>query len=293
MSTKHYGFPEIDPAAQFDGANDINELADAIDTAMKQVETLGKGSTYTLPAATALKLGGVRIGDNVSVSADGTISTSVDPYELPAASHTTLGGVIVPDGSGISLDADGTISIDDKSVTVPDGSVTASKLADGSVTASKLANGSVTYEKLGSSLKTAATNAETIYKGDWMPVTESHFTRLLGDANTLKVYKFATWIVLKFEGFTFELSESSTSFNLLTFGSSYAPESDNTDYYESSCGFVPYKSGDVTGSLAVLPSSIAGVRGNTLVLSAASSLTAGTYSIDGACLIPFVSTANV
>lgn len=293
MSTKHYGFPEIDPTAQFDGANDINDLAESIDTAMKQVETLGKGSTYTLPAATALKLGGVRIGDNVSVSADGTISTSVDPYELPAASHTTLGGVIVPDGSGINLDADGTISIDDKSVTVPDGSVTAAKISDGAVTTTKLADGAVTYEKLGSSLKTATTNAESVYKGDWMSVTESHFTRLLGDANTLKVYKFATWIVLKFEGFSVELSESTTSVKLLTFDSSHAPVGEASDYYESSCGFVTYTSGSVTGSLAVLPSYSAGNSGRTIVLTAASSLTAGTYSIDGACLIPFVSTANV
>lgn len=292
MSTKHYGFPEIDPAAQFDGANDINELAGAIDTAMKQVETLGRGSTYTLPAATALKLGGVRIGDNVSVSADGTISTSVDPYELPAASHTTLGGVIVPDDSGISLDADGTIAIDDKSVTVPDGSVTATKLADGSVTVAKLADGAVTYEKLGSSLKTAATNAETIYKGDWMPVTESHFTRFLGDANTLKVYKFATWIMVKFEGFSFELSESSATIDIFEFGSSYAPTIPSTTYgYGSCCGFVTYKSGSVTGSLAVLPDNAS--TGRTFALAAASSLTAGTYTIDAACLIPVLSTANV
>ena len=38
--------------------------------------TTGGGSAYVLPVATATRLGGVKIGSGVSVSADGTISAS-------------------------------------------------------------------------------------------------------------------------------------------------------------------------------------------------------------------------
>ena len=38
--------------------------------------TAGGGSAYVLPVATATRLGGVKIGSGVSVSADGTISAS-------------------------------------------------------------------------------------------------------------------------------------------------------------------------------------------------------------------------
>lgn len=38
----------------------------------------GGGGTYTLPTATATRLGGVRIGEGIDVEADGTISTDID-----------------------------------------------------------------------------------------------------------------------------------------------------------------------------------------------------------------------
>ena len=40
--------------------------------------TTGGGGSYTLPAATATQLGGVKIGENVSVTPDGTISVDGD-----------------------------------------------------------------------------------------------------------------------------------------------------------------------------------------------------------------------
>lgn len=65
---------------------------------------------YVLPVATSSTLGGVKIGANVNVTADGTISVAAPtpPYTLPAATSTTLGGVIV--GNGLSVDSNGVIS---------------------------------------------------------------------------------------------------------------------------------------------------------------------------------------
>lgn len=61
---------------------------------------------YTLPAASATVLGGVKIGANVTVAGDGTISVAA-PYTLPVSSATVLGGVKV--GTGITVAGDGTI----------------------------------------------------------------------------------------------------------------------------------------------------------------------------------------
>ena len=62
---------------------------------------------YTLPPATASTLGGVIVGDNVTVDANGEISVAA-PYSLPPATVSTLGGVIV--GDNLSVDANGEIS---------------------------------------------------------------------------------------------------------------------------------------------------------------------------------------
>jgi hypothetical protein len=66
---------------------------------------------YTLPVATATVLGGVKIGANVSVTADGTISVAAPtaPYVLPVATSTVLGGV--KQGTGVTIAVDGTISV--------------------------------------------------------------------------------------------------------------------------------------------------------------------------------------
>lgn len=62
---------------------------------------------YVLPAATTTNLGGVKIGANVSVTADGTISVAA-PYVLPVATASVLGGV--KQGANVTIAADGTIS---------------------------------------------------------------------------------------------------------------------------------------------------------------------------------------
>ena len=56
--------------------------------------------TLNVPHATAERAGVVKAGDNINIGADGTINGI--PYELPVASATTLGGVKIGDGLTIS-----------------------------------------------------------------------------------------------------------------------------------------------------------------------------------------------
>ncbi|WP_455676501.1 hypothetical protein [Pseudoscardovia suis] len=67
----------------------------------------GAGGSYTLPPATTSTLGGVRVGDNLTVSEDGTLAATA--YTLPTASASTVGGVKI--GAGINVASDGTISV--------------------------------------------------------------------------------------------------------------------------------------------------------------------------------------
>lgn len=71
---------------------------------------------YTLPKADINTLGGVIIGDNITVDADGKISTH-SPYSLPQASDTVLGGVKI--GENILEQPDGTINISTATTNTP------------------------------------------------------------------------------------------------------------------------------------------------------------------------------
>ena len=55
----------------------------------------------TLSPATTTTLGGVIVGDNLSINANGLLSAQATPYTLPVASNGTLGGVIV--GTGLTI----------------------------------------------------------------------------------------------------------------------------------------------------------------------------------------------
>ena len=66
---------------------------------------------YILPKATSSVLGGVKIGANVNVASDGTIS-------IPKATSSTLGVIKV--GSGLSVDSNGTLSSTGSSYTLPE-----------------------------------------------------------------------------------------------------------------------------------------------------------------------------
>ena len=77
---------------------------------------------YQLPAASASTRGGVRVGDNLSVTDTDKLGLSAEflerisnieestgePYQLPVATASTLGGVKV--GAGLSVAGDGTLS---------------------------------------------------------------------------------------------------------------------------------------------------------------------------------------
>ena len=72
----------------------------------------GGGSGYVLPPATQDTLGGIKVGQNLTVEEDGTLNAAGGggggSYVLPPATADTLGGVKI--GSGINVSDDGTIS---------------------------------------------------------------------------------------------------------------------------------------------------------------------------------------
>ena len=75
---------------------------------------------YVLPPATSSTLGGVKIGDNINVDANGVISVDDPPapYSLPIASDTTLGGIKV--GDNLTIDAStGKLDATDTVYTLP------------------------------------------------------------------------------------------------------------------------------------------------------------------------------
>jgi len=64
-------------------------------------------ATFAVTTATASVLGGVKVGSNINVTTDGTISVAA-PYTLNTATDSILGGVKI--GSGITVSGTGTIS---------------------------------------------------------------------------------------------------------------------------------------------------------------------------------------
>lgn len=64
-------------------------------------------NAVTIPAATATTLGGVKVGSNLTIAADGTLSAPA-PYTLPNATTSVKGGIIV--GVGLSITSGGTLS---------------------------------------------------------------------------------------------------------------------------------------------------------------------------------------
>lgn len=59
------------------------------------------GASFILTTATGVRLGGVKIGANISVTADGTISAQ-NSFVLTTATTSTLGGIVVGDGLSIN-----------------------------------------------------------------------------------------------------------------------------------------------------------------------------------------------
>ena len=65
-------------------------------------------AAFALKPATSTTLGGIKVGDNLSIDASGRLSGAA-PYALPAATTSTLGGVKA--GSNLTVYADGTLAL--------------------------------------------------------------------------------------------------------------------------------------------------------------------------------------
>lgn len=57
--------------------------------------------TYHLPIASETQLGGIKVGNNLTIEEDGTLNAESTEYNLPVATSSTLGGVKI--GSGLSM----------------------------------------------------------------------------------------------------------------------------------------------------------------------------------------------
>lgn len=67
--------------------------------------------SYHLPIASATTLGGIKVGNNLTIEEDGTLNAESTEYDLPVASSSTLGGVKI--GSGLSInDAVASVNVD-------------------------------------------------------------------------------------------------------------------------------------------------------------------------------------
>jgi len=60
-------------------------------------------SVYTLPRAATNILGGIKVGNNLTIDNEGVLSALAQPYTLPTASISTLGGVKI--GSGLEIES--------------------------------------------------------------------------------------------------------------------------------------------------------------------------------------------
>ena len=71
-------------------------------------------AAFALKPATSTTLGGIKVGDNLSIDASGRLSGAA-PYALPAATTSTRGGVKA--GSNLTVYADGTLALEKSGVT--------------------------------------------------------------------------------------------------------------------------------------------------------------------------------
>ena len=65
------------------------------------VNISSRSGEYILPIASASTLGGIKVGDNLTIESDGTLNAEATEYQLPTASPTQLGGIKV--GSGLNI----------------------------------------------------------------------------------------------------------------------------------------------------------------------------------------------
>lgn len=111
--------------------------------------------TYHLPIASETQLGGIKVGNNLTVEEDGTLNAESTEYNLPVATSSTLGGVKI--GSGLSM------TEDILSVTVDNSlSSTSSNPVQNSVISSNLSTLTSTVQAIGSEVTTLGSNYTTL-----------------------------------------------------------------------------------------------------------------------------------
>lgn len=108
------------------GSNKVSAVATPTDDAdaatKKYVDDKVSGAEYKLPIAGPTKLGGVKVGSGLNITADGTLSATgggggVGDY-LPLAGGTMSGDIVMSDGTNINFDQSGSIYNDNDSVVV-------------------------------------------------------------------------------------------------------------------------------------------------------------------------------
>lgn len=108
------------------GSNKVSSVATPTDDAdaatKKYVDDKVSGAEYKLPIAGPTKLGGVKVGSGLNITADGTLSATgggggVGDY-LPLAGGTMSGDIVMSDGTNINFDQSGSIYNDNGSVVV-------------------------------------------------------------------------------------------------------------------------------------------------------------------------------
>lgn len=108
------------------GSNKVSSVATPTDNAdaatKKYVDDKVSGAEYKLPIAGPTKLGGVKVGSGLNITADGTLSATgggggVGDY-LPLAGGTMSGDIVMSDGTSINFDQSGSIYNDNGSVVV-------------------------------------------------------------------------------------------------------------------------------------------------------------------------------
>lgn len=108
------------------GSNKVSSVATPTDDAdaatKKYVDDKVSGAEYKLPIAGPTKLGGVKVGSGLNITADGTLSATgggggVEDY-LPLAGGTMSGDIVMSDGTSINFDQSGSIYNDNGSVVV-------------------------------------------------------------------------------------------------------------------------------------------------------------------------------
>lgn len=91
---------------------DISNLQTAVGSLDDRVTALEQAPSYVLPTAGADTLGGVKVGNGLSIDGNGVLSndnpTPATPYVLPIADQNTLGGIKV--GQNLTIEQDGTLN---------------------------------------------------------------------------------------------------------------------------------------------------------------------------------------